>query len=139
MRTTTLLLFSLLSIIGIAQGHAGRTAAELTAAVHAELDGTLDTNWTVSCSIAQFHQGGAGTGAALVMYAPTAVIVDVIVELHGPATDGATCTWRLRGTSRRDTQEAVERVAEAAADHIATFLRTHSHGTPTPELAHGAR
>lgn len=105
-------------------------AARIAAEASTELGLPNENQYRLECRIASRNKGMAGTGAALVMYAPARAHLAVAFDLISVITGEVVHTGEAHTTGRNHMDEAVEEAAARIADRIGPVLSQPT--TPGP-------
>lgn len=136
MRTTILLACGLFAATVQAQCDAcPRLSASLTDALRAEVATMLGNDQVLTCTVTGYNEGGAGTGAALVMYSPAHAQLDAVLHITDKITGEEVWTCALHATGRTSEAEALERALELAMERVAAAAMRSTRNAQGRELA----
>ena len=113
----------------------GTIAARIVAEASAELGISDETAYRLECRIASRNEGMAGTGAALVMYAPARAHLAVAFDLISVITGEVVHTGEAHTTGRNHMDEAIEAAVERISASVAPVLPHPTTPAPTNVIA----
>ena len=95
----------------------------------------LGHDQVLTCTVTGYNEGGAGTGAALVMYSPARVQLDAVLSITDMITGEQVWTRTLHATGHTGEAEALERALELALERVEAAPIRSTRNAPGRELA----